>query len=266
MQAEIVVLIPHYNNPDGLLESLKSIRESFSVDVLIVDDGSKTKYDKALLEENYQSGKLMFLESEVNGGITIALNKGLQKIRELGYEFIARLDCGDLFLENKLTKQFDYLKKNPEVKLLGTWVNFVNEKGERFYELKYPVGYKELRKKIFLNNMFVHPSVVFRTEVTTKIGDYPSQYPHAEDYAFFFNIIKEFKAENYPEILMDYIVEEKSISSQNRFQQVKSRIRIIKDNFKIGFYPIYGIIRNTVLLFVSRNSANKIKSLIDKKY
>jgi hypothetical protein len=36
-----VVLIPHYNNLDCLVRTLKSIYHSTGIDVLVVDDGSK---------------------------------------------------------------------------------------------------------------------------------------------------------------------------------------------------------------------------------
>ena len=42
-----------------------------------------------------------------------------------------------------------------------------------------------------------------------------------------YKIRNNFKAENYPEILLDYLVDEDSISSKYRKQQVKNRIKII---------------------------------------
>ena len=98
--------------------------------------------------------------------------------------------------------------------------------------------------------MFVHPTVIFRSKIIDKIGAYPTNYKAAEDYAYFFNIIKVYNAANYPESLLDYIVDPKSISSQKRKLQVKSRIRVILHNFYFGFYPIYGLIRNIALYFV----------------
>jgi len=75
----------------------------------------------------------------------------------------------------------------------------------------------------------------------------------------FFKIINRYKTENYPEILMDYIVDKNSISSKFRKQQVISRIKVISKNFYFGIYPIYGIIRSFILLFYSREMSNFIK-------
>ena len=66
-----------------------------------------------------------------------------------------------------------------------------------------------------------------------------------------------------PEVLLDYIIEEGSISTKKRKLQVKNRIKIIVDNFKLGIYPIYGLLRNIVLYFFSRGSTNMIKKRLN---
>ena len=43
---KLVLLIPHYDNPKGLLVSLASIGCNENLDVLIVDDGSNNKFDE----------------------------------------------------------------------------------------------------------------------------------------------------------------------------------------------------------------------------
>ncbi|APY11001.1 glycosyl transferase family 2 [Seonamhaeicola sp. S2-3] len=263
--SRIIVLIPHFNRLDELKKSLVSIEESQEIDVLIVDDGSKEKPDINEIKEFYKQGKVYLEVLEKNSGIENALNRGLEFIKGLEYKYIGRLDCGDYCVKDRFTKQMEYLDNKEDVYLLGSWANIKDSKGVKLHVLKHPVKYNDIKKKMYLNSMFVHPSVVFRTCLIDEIGFYPTNYKAAEDYAFFFKIIKKYKAENYPEALLDYIIEEDSISSQKRFLQVKSRIRIIMDNFKFGFYPIYGLARNVLLLFLSRNVTTYIKKIISKK-
>lgn len=262
MSSNIVIVIAHYNNPKGLKNSLKSIQEPFPVDIIVVDDGSKKKFSKKELEEVYTQGKIYFEYLPTNQGVGIAANLGLKKAQELNYKFTARFDCGDLFHPNKLQKQLTFLKENPSVKLLGTWVNYINEDGTFLHTLEHPTAHSVIKKKMYINSMFVNPTVVFYTEILSVVGDYPYKYRHAsQDYAFFFKIVKKFEVANYPEVLLDYVVEENSISTKKRFLQVKNRLQIILDNFYFGFYPIYGLVRNTFLLFLTRNTANKIKRI-----
>ncbi|WP_298314729.1 glycosyltransferase [uncultured Aquimarina sp.] len=266
MQSEVIILIPFYENELGLINSINSIQEDFSVDLMIVDDGS---IDEPLpidtMNQVYKDrGTIIYEVLPENRGIEIALNTGLLKIIELNYKYIARLDCGDVFHKNKLNKQLNYLKNKTEVKLLGTWADIKDDRDNLLYTEKHPISYKEIKKKMYLNTTFIHPSVVFESSILSDIGLYPLDYPAAEDYAFFMNIVKKYRSENYPEVLMDYLIDPNSISSLKRQRQVKSRIKGILKNYYIGWYPTYGLIRNVLLLLISRKMSNKLKSILKK--
>lgn len=263
--SRVIVLIPHYSNYEELVKSILSIDEEINIDVLVVDDGSAVPPKKEELGKAYgQRGKVFLEVLENNQGIEQALNRGLKIIAKQEYEYIGRLDCGDLNHKNKYTKQINYLDTNKDVFLLGTWAKMVDERGDFLYNLKHPIAYKEIKKRMFLNNMFIHPTVVFRKEVIEKIGYYPTNYKSAEDFAYFFNIVKRLKSENYPEILLDYVIDATSISALKRKRQVKNRIKITLKHFRFGFYPIYGLLRNLILLFVSRDASTKLKKRIFK--
>lgn len=264
---KVAVLIPHYNNCQGLKKSIESIQETFmTVDLIVIDDGSKDDLiDEKSISEGYKFGKVYFFRLKENRGIEHALNYGLKIIQKKKYTYIGRLDCGDTCRIDRFEKQIDYLEHNPEVKLLGTWVNVINTQSDLLYVLKHPITYNLIKKRMYLNSMFVHPSVVFRTEILDTIGYYPTNYKAAEDYAFFFKIVKQFKAENLPEPLIDYVIDDNSISSTKRKLQVKSRIKVICDNFYFGFYPIYGLFRNILLMFLSRKTTTFIKNIISVK-
>ena len=42
MDKRLIITIPHYNNFEGLLTSIRSIREQFEIDIVITDDGSNS--------------------------------------------------------------------------------------------------------------------------------------------------------------------------------------------------------------------------------
>ncbi len=260
---KLIILIAHYNNLKGLENSLLSIDESFEVDVMVVDDGSEEKPDYEKLKNLYKNGKLFLECLPVNKGVGMAANHGLKKIQEMDYELIGRLDCGDLNKKNKYKFQLDYLEKNPNVKLLGTWADIIDETGNLLYVLKHPTSYEELNKKMYVNCMFINPSVVFYADILKTVGNYPEKYRRAaQDYAFFMNVMKHFEVQNLPESLLYYVIDENSISTQKRKLQIKHRIQIIKENFYFGFYPVYGILRSYLLLHVSRDSTTKFRKIL----
>lgn len=265
ISSEICVLIPHYNNPEGLIKSLKSISETENIDVLVIDDGSKNAvldedlirrdiHDNIHLEINYLPENL---------GIEGALNFGLGICANKGYSFIARLDCGDICAENRFKIQFDFLKANPDYGIVGSSVDFFNTDGEHCFDLQMPSDDELIRKRMFLNAMFIHPTVMFRKEVLDETGYYPTEFPAAEDYAFFFQILQFYKGANIEQKLVSCELNPNGISIQRRKQQIKSRIQLILKYFYPGLWPVYGLLRNIMLFIIPNRLIIALKSKLN---
>ena len=260
MKAEIIVLIAHYNDNERLLNAIASIDEPFPVDVMIVDDGSEVRPDVVELQKNLKSGQILMESLPKNLGLISALNHGLSVIKNKKYSYVARLDADDRNKPYRLFKQKEFLELHKDIHFIGSWIDCVDENNHFLYQLKYPTSHEAISKKIYINSTFAHPTYFFRAEILDNVK-YPN-IKHAEDYGLAFEIIKKYKVANYPESLIYYTISENSISSKFRVLQVKNRIRIIKSNFYWGFYPVYGILRNYPLLFISRERMEKIKKLL----
>lgn len=262
---KVVLLIPYYNNSEGLVKSLKSIDSDEELDVIVIDDGSKNKFDEVVLQNNFKAkGTLYFEYMKQNLGIEFALNHGLRISIEKKYKYTARLDCGDICLGKRFAIQIEFLEQNPEIKIVGSNVLAVDRNDVYLYAVNLPLDDKIIKNKMYLNSMLIHPAVVFVTSILDTTGFYPIKYKSAEDYAFFFAISKKFKMANIGQYLTQIEINENGISMQKRREQVKSRIQIIKENFYFGYYPIYGLIRNYVLLFMPYSIILEIKKRIKK--
>lgn len=264
-EKELIVLIPHYNNIDGLKDSLLSINEKIKVDIVVVDDGSLITPNIEELKSIYTYGRVFLRKLESNKGIQYALNHGLEYIQSLGYTYIARLDCGDYCHKNRFQKQLKHLKQNEDIKLLGTQVNFISKEKVILYKSNLPLSYNELSKAFYVNCKIIHPTVMFCTEIISKIGFYPTNFEAAEDYAFFFNILKVYKAENLDQVLVDVVVDHNGISVKKRNKQIWSKIKIISSHFYFGASPIFGILRNFVILLIPFKIAMFIKGKVFSK-
>ncbi|MHC0444410.1 glycosyltransferase [Flavobacterium sp. 3-218] len=248
---KVVLLIPYYNNSEGLVKTLRSIDQDEEVDVLIIDDGSLNKFDENEILSSFKAkGKVFFKYLEINKGIETALNTGLKIIIERGYSFIARLDCGDICIGKRFAIQEKFLNNYEYIKIVGSNVLAVDSNDRFLYSINLPLNDRDIKNKMYLNSMLIHPAIMFSVEILKTVGLYPLNYKSAEDYAFFFSISKLYKMANIPEYLTQIEINEKGISLQKRKQQVLSRIKIIKENFYFGFYPIYGLIRNYILLIL----------------
>ena len=261
MDKRLIITIPHYNNFDGLQATIQSINEQFEIDIVITDDGSSLKLNEKIIISSYKNqGKIFFQYLDKNYGVGIAANKCLQFVKKGGYKYMARLDAGDICYENKFMKQLNFLEANHDIKLVGTWARVLDSNRDFLFNIKHPIHHNQIKRKMYLNSMFVNPTVVFETSILETVPEYPEVYRYAaQDYAFFFKVIKHFKCANMPEVLLDYIIDSDSISTKKRKLQVTNRIKIIIDNFRFGFYPVYGLIRNSILYFFPRSSATFIK-------
>ena len=260
------VLIPHYNNPEGLAASLASIGQEEHVDVLMVDDGSRVNpINEELMRRSFKAnGQLMYIYMPQNRGIEYALNTGLEYLHKKGYSYIARLDCGDLCLNNRFAVQQQFLEANPSVKLVGSNVAAVDLQGGHLYNLVVPETYEQLKRKMYLNCQVIHPSAMLNAEVLNTVGYYPDNYKYAEDYAYFFKIMKKYEIANIQQNLVQIEINPSGISATRRKKQVQSRLRIMADNFYFGFYPVYGILRSLLLYVMPTGLILALKKKLSK--
>ena len=246
------VLIPYYNAGAELLRSIESIDcDVYMPDVVIVDDGSQTKASEIL--KAYHGDLVVHLvELAENQGIEGALNAGLEF--SLGrFDYIFRLDCGDTCKNRRIFRQHKYLDEHRDVFLLGGFADYVSADGDFLFTSRVPTDYEKIRKRMYLNSMFIHPAVVFRSAAISDVGVYSLDFPAAEDYELFFRIIRKYRAGNLPVSLIDYVVDPNSISSKKRYLQIKSRMRIIIKYFYPGVYPAYGLFRSALLAIFPRS-------------
>jgi glycosyltransferase involved in cell wall biosynthesis len=224
---KVAVLIPHYNNLTGLKSTLASFQPDDPADVVVVDDGSRTPPNEAELR-TWVSGerKIYLVLMSKNVGIEGALNAGLHRIRELGYDYIARIDCGDANVGRRFTIQRDFLDSHPDINLVGGAAQFVDPSGAVLFVRTMPRDHAQIADFMFANSAFMHPAVMFRSRALDQVGDYPTDFPAAEDYAFFWRFVEFGEVANLPDVLITYEVSPDSISRSQRKEQLRSRLAV----------------------------------------
>ncbi len=261
LASDIAVLIPHFNNPAALEKSLASISDQEPVDVVIVDDGSSSPPDLACLRKTFtQISSLHLILLGTNQGIEHALNAGLTYIvGSKKYRYAARLDQGDLCVPERFKVQKEYLEAHSEVYLLGSWASYESMSGEHLFDARPPCDHATIRRMMFLNNMFIHPAVMFRVAAIEKIGYYDPRFRDAEDYAYFFKFVRNFQTANIGQVLLRYEVNPGGMSLSRRKKQIATRIRVILCNWEWGIFPIWGLVKNSLLYFVPQAFVGVLK-------
>lgn len=264
-----IVLVPHYNNVQGLMNSLRSIKHSNSIDVLVVDDGSDNNQLPNIPEINNILNKnvnVKIIEISLNGGITNALNVGLDYIlKKKTHRFVARLDCGDVCVANRFSIQEKFLLNNNSIDIVGSWVKWVDNKSKKdIFCYKPPTNHKKIRRMMAVRCNIIHPSVMYRLSVVEALGKYPLNFEAAEDYAYFFNMANRSQTANIAKFLTKVEYNPKGISYAKRKEQNKSKLKIVLKYGKFNFHTVYGIAYNIGLMAVPSKIVLKMKKQLFK--
>lgn len=246
MNGQIAVLLPHYNNYNGLRLTLESLlKETEDFTLFIVEDGSEVLDEVKQIVDGFSNQlDISLIVNEVNLGIVKALNKGLGYIISLNkYHFVARIDAGDVCLNDRLKKQKEVLLKNNEISMVGSWVRFVDMERNKLFDFRPPMYHNKLKRAIRMYNPFVHSAVMYKLNDIKEAGLYPEDFPALEDHACFFNILKKNKAVIIPEFLMEYEVNPNGISIQNRGIQTKSRVKLLLKEYDFTVIATIGVLR-----------------------
>jgi hypothetical protein len=151
------------------------------------------------------------------------------------------------------------MERHPEIALCGTWSAVVNSNLKQLYTLTPPASHEEITRKMLSGNCFVHPSVMMRTAVAREVGYYPAEFPAAEDYAYFFKFVNQYRTANIPLVLVHKTRDAKSISYRNRTMQLISRLKIIIKNFRFRPESFWGVIKTCALLVMPTAIVERLK-------
>jgi glycosyltransferase involved in cell wall biosynthesis len=260
-QPRLAVLIPVFNDQEGLQKSLASLAsEQSKFHVFVVDDGS----DPPIRIQPGLPYEVRLIRQEPNQGITAALNAGLAQIITGGYEYVARLDAGDLSLPGRFATQLAFLDGHPEHAAIGTATTYADmKKGIRF-DFHPPREHSDLVRFYRYRSGIVHPSAMIRMQALLACGLYRDQFLGSEDYDLFLRLAKKHKLANLGSVFVIKEIDAKSITSK-RLRIVVSRIRLLTWHFEPSSVHSYlGIIVNTVLLLAPRPLVLRWRQLISQ--
>ncbi|HIE5387174.1 TPA: glycosyltransferase [Enterobacter cancerogenus] len=231
--------MPVYNDQTDMIKTLDSINEEKNdFQVLIIDDGSKVELT---LDERQYAFKVTIHRLKANQGITGALNAGLNLISQMSdINYIARLDAGDIQVKDRFKKQYDFLKKNPNTKMLGSNVSFFDIHGKPVFNTNLPLTDAAIKKEKYIRSCFIHPTVMLSIEIINEGLRYSESYPCAEDYEFFLRITNKYEVANLSECLLLCHDRANGISITRRKKQISSVLKSLLTHKNI-FSPYWCI-------------------------
>ena len=213
----ISVVMAVYNSAGVIADAIDSIlNQTFTnFEFIIVDDGS-TDAGARILRRYAGMDSRIKLYAQENSGLIASLNRGCRLAKG---RYIARMDADDISLPTRLERQFRYLEGHPEIGVLGTWIQDVDNDRRPIIEWPVPADPVVVRWFLFFGNCIAHPSVMMRRDLLERLGYYRPEAIHVEDYDLWIRAAEVIALANLPEVLVQYRVSSSSVSSRNKSVQ-----------------------------------------------
>ncbi|ELR96302.1 glycosyltransferase family 2 protein [Gloeocapsa sp. PCC 73106] len=170
---QISVGIPFYNNQATLGAAIRSVFAQTWQDweLILVDDGSSDR--SVEIAKAVEDSRVKVIQDGENRGLAWRLN---QITRLAQGEYLARMDGDDLMHPQRLERQIEYLRQNPQVDVVATGVYVVNHENQLQGIRGLDSLHQMTTKSVLLNKgLIIHPTVMGKR-------DWFERYPYDTSY------------------------------------------------------------------------------------
>jgi glycosyltransferase involved in cell wall biosynthesis len=257
-QPKVSVLMPVYNGELYLREAIDSIlNQTFSdFELIIIDDCSKD--GSVELIKTYTDSRIRLIANPVNQGLRFILNQGNRLAQA---EYIARMDCDDISLPQRLAKQVAYLDRHPEIALVGAQSIYIDTAGKvmdsqnMFWCATKP---SSIRWTAGYECPFVHPLVMYRKQVLWgELGGYDETADFAEDYEMWLRLLEhDYKGANLTEVLLKYRVNPASMMNSAKAETKIKAVTPMRRKYLDALIPGYAREKEIMNNFMNTRDPN----------
>ncbi|MBM4299948.1 MAG: glycosyltransferase [Deltaproteobacteria bacterium] len=214
---QLSVVMSVFNGEPYLREAVDSVlNQTFEdFEFVIVDDCSTDTSVKTL--ESYDDPRIVLLYNPTNIGLTRSLNRALSVCRG---EIIARQDQDDVSMPSRFNDQLQHLARHPEIGVLGTQMEVMDERGEFLERYELPVSHAMIAWQLFFGRSLAHPTVMMRRTWIEKAGGYDVSFPYIEDFELWTRLVALTRIENLSSAPYKYRRRSDSISSTKADEQL----------------------------------------------
>ena len=233
---KVSVIIPTFGGSKSLFACVKSVlKDSYSnFDVIVVDDNNPCTKGRKKTEEIMQEFKndcrVKYIKHEKNKNGSAARNTGAKNSNA---KYLCLLDDDDLFIENRIKKQVEFLENNSSFQACYCW---------RIQNGKKICGKEQGDLSKSLLDLSFTPTtsaIMISKKAFNYLNGFDESYQRHQDYEFLLRFFKKFKIGVVPEILLDFDGNEVDNQvygkklyelKQYFFNQFKNEIEIINKN------------------------------------
>lgn len=245
MEDLVSIITPTYNCGKFINETIKSVLNQTykNWEMIIVDDCSTDDTEKVVLK--FDDERVKYHKLKINSGAAVARTTAMQLAKG---SYMAFLDSDDIWTEDKLEKQLNFMKKNNYV-FTCTSYEQIDENGNSLSKIINPV------KKCSYNRLLLDCPVGNFTVMydVKKMGKFevPNIRKRNDDALWLQMLKKEKYIYGFNSILMKYRIRKNSISS-NKLKVIKyhwilyreiEHLSILRSLFHIFYWCVIKVLK-----------------------
>jgi len=202
-QPIVSVIMPVYNSEKYLGAAIESVlRQTFKeFEFIIVDDCSSDGSLEIIKKYSKKDRRIDIVENSCNLGISESRNAGLAAAKG---KLIMNMDHDDICHPDRIRLQVQYLKQHPDVGIVGSDIDVINDGGKSIGERHFPKDDASIRKALIQYSPFTHPSTMVRSSAYARAGKYDKNFEPADDYELYFRIGSHSKFGNLSACLLKH--------------------------------------------------------------
>lgn len=243
----VSVITPTYNCGQFIGETIESVQKQTykNWEMIIVDDCS-TDNTKEIVEEYIKKdNRIQYHCLETNSGAAVARTRAMQIADG---EYMAFADSDDLWTEDKLEKQLEFMKKGSYA-FSCTAYEQIDEDGKSLNKIIKTVP-KTDYNRLLLDCPVGNSTVMYNVKKMGKF-EVPNIRKRNDDALWLQMLKKEKYIMGMPDVLMKYRIRKNSISS-NKFKVIKyhwilyrdiEHLGIFRSLFHIGYWCVIKVLK-----------------------
>lgn len=240
---DVSIIIGAYNAEKTIAKAIESILNQtyMNFEIIICDDCSSDDTYNLLLEyqKNYKNIKI--IKNQENMGLAYSLNNCLKNC-DSNIKYVARMDCDDLCLPERINKQVKFLDEHPDIDVVGSAM-YIDDGSK---EMRITSVIENPDKTSMLNGVpFAHPTIMMRKSTYDELGGYTvlPRTRRGQDLDLWFRFFsKNFKGSNLKEPLLIYH-EDLNDYKKRTFKTAKMYFMTNCYGYKLLHFPLYSYIR-----------------------
>lgn len=260
MKPDVSIIMAVHNSAPTLNTAINSIiAQTFqNWELIIINDGSTDSFNDVIGEFNDM--RIRVLCNSTNEGLSASLNRGIEAASG---EYIARMDADDICYPERIQCQYNQIRKQPEVDLLGCGILLFELDGRPLKLLSVPSQDNDIRI-MGLNGSYplFHPTWMGRRQWFRQ-NQYDPVFRKAQDFELLLRASPRSKYANLAEVLVGYRTDRRI----NLRKRLVARLFVLKALVKnVNVFPCRLDVFRPVVITILKMSIDIIRFTLDGVY